>query len=114
MDIDLRFSSSYNTTATNNPSSSQADLCVNLMHDPQRLSKIGNLVILVGASFWHFISLKHLFRQTFLTLFLLVQGVGVKARTQFVVPEGAKDISTSDLHYSQKRIKQKPEDLIHM
>lgn len=76
-----------------------------------RLLKIRNLVILVGASFWHFISLKHLFRQTFLTLFLLVQGVGIKARPQFVVPEGAKDISKSDLHYSQKRINQKPEDL---
>lgn len=103
MDIDLRFSSSCNTTATNNPGNSQADPCVNLLHDPQRLSKIRNLVILVGARFWHFISLKHLFRKTFLALFLLVQGVGVKARPQFVVPEGAKDISASDLH-------QKPED----
>lgn len=48
-----------------------------------------HLVILIGAGLWQFISLKHLFRQTFLTLFLLVQGVGIKARTQFVVPEGA-------------------------
>lgn len=48
-----------------------------------------HLVILVGVGLWHFISLKHLFRQTFLTLFLLVQGVGIKACTQFVVPEGA-------------------------
>lgn len=53
-----------------------------------------HLVILVGAGLWHFIGLKHLFRQTFLTLFLLVQGVGIKTCTQFVVPEGAGSQST--------------------
>lgn len=55
-----------------------------------------HLVVLVGAGLWQFISLKHLFRQTFLTLFLLVQGVGIKARTQFVVPEGT-DSESNDL-----------------
>ena len=49
----------------------------------------GHLVILVAAVFWHLIGLKHLFWQTLLTLFLLVQGVGVKASTKFVVSEGA-------------------------
>lgn len=48
-----------------------------------------HLVILVGAALWHLISLKHLLRQTFLPLLLLVQGVGIKACTQLVVPEGA-------------------------
>lgn len=48
-----------------------------------------HLVILIGAALWHLISLKHLLRQTFLPLLLLVQGVGIKACTQFVVPVGA-------------------------
>lgn len=56
---------------------------------PINVSLNKHLVILVGAGLWQFISLKHLFRQTFLTLFLLVQGVGIKTCTQFVVPEGA-------------------------
>lgn len=47
------------------------------------------LVILVAAVVWHLISLKHLFWQAFLTLFLLVQGIGVKACTKLVVSEGA-------------------------
>lgn len=47
------------------------------------------LVILVAAVVWHLISLKYLFWQTFLALFLLVQCVGVKACTEFVVSEGA-------------------------
>lgn len=45
------------------------------------------LVILVAAAVWHLISLKHLFGQAFLTLLLLVQSVGVKARTKLVVSE---------------------------
>lgn len=47
------------------------------------------LVILVATVVWHLISLKHLFGQAFLTLLLLVQSVGVKARTKLVVSEGA-------------------------
>ncbi len=46
------------------------------------------LVILVAAVVWHLISLKHLFGQAFLTLLLLVQSVGVKARTKLVVSGG--------------------------
>lgn len=46
------------------------------------------LVILVTAAVWHLISLKNLFGQTFLTLLLLVQSVGVKACTKLVVSEG--------------------------
>lgn len=47
------------------------------------------LVILVATVVWHLISLKHLFGQAFLTLLLLVESVGVKARTKLVVSEGA-------------------------
>lgn len=46
------------------------------------------LVILVAAVVRHLICLKHLFRQTFLSLFLLVQSIGVKSRTELVVSEG--------------------------
>lgn len=45
------------------------------------------LVILVAAVVRHLISLKDLFWQTFLSLFLLVQSIGVKSRTELVVSE---------------------------
>lgn len=45
------------------------------------------LVILVAAVVGHLISLKDLLWQTFLSLFLLVQSIGVKSRTELVVSE---------------------------
>lgn len=49
-----------------------------------------HLVVLVAAVLRHLVGLKHLFGKTFLTLLLLVQCVGVKARAEFVVPNGAQ------------------------
>lgn len=49
-----------------------------------------HLVVLVVAVLRHLVGLKHLFGKTFLTLLLLVQCVGVKARAEFVVPNGAQ------------------------
>lgn len=56
------------------------------------------LVILVAAAVRHLISLKHLLGQAFLTLLLLVQGVGVEARTKLVISEGANSIISGGLH----------------
>lgn len=49
-----------------------------------------HLVVLVAAVLRHLVGLKHLLGKTFLTLLLLVKGVGVKASAELVVPGRAQ------------------------